>query len=192
MPNVESSYKGCFWSFIAFLFVAAVTVLMTLTSCTTTKEFEKDNHSYQQLTQKMDSMMHTSEVWQQEFIKQQSAVFESLKEMEKNDTSHTVTINEKGDTVKERIVIVREVEKDHSMEREAYNILISQYNRIDSLLKVAVDKQAEVDSVMKAKEKVIEKKPSIVDRIFSKWGVVSFFVVVILTGVYILRRKNYF
>ena len=40
MANVESSYKGCWWTMLMGIVMAAVVAMMMLTSCTTTKIVE--------------------------------------------------------------------------------------------------------------------------------------------------------
>ena len=100
--------------------------------------------------------MRSTNSWQKDFLSRQTSLIEKLSKKEKNDSIHSVTLNEKGDTLKERIVIYKEVSTDHSTEKKEIELLISQYNRIDSLLKVSVEKQAETDSLLREKENVKE------------------------------------
>ena len=91
-------------------------------------------------------------------MSRQTSIFESLKQTEKNDSSYSVTLNEKGDTVKEKIIIYREVSTDHSTEKEEKEMWMQKFRQIDSLLKVSLDRQAETDSLLREKEKVVEKE----------------------------------
>lgn len=131
-------------------------ILFLFCSCATTKEFEKEDHSYSKMTEMVDSLMHSTTSWQKDFFSRQTSLIEKLSQKEKNDSIHSVTLNEKGDTLKERIVIYKEVSTDHSMEKKKMELLISQYNRIDSLLNVSLVKQAETDSLIRAKETAVE------------------------------------
>ena len=144
----------------AWLFVGALIGLIVVffASCTTEKivTVEKENHSYSKMTEMVDSLMRSTTSWQNDFLLRQTSLIEKLSQKEKNDSIHFVTLNEKGDTLKEKIVIHKEVSTDHSMERKEIELLISQYKRIDSLLNVSLVKQAETDSLLRAKETVVE------------------------------------
>ena len=154
---LEKQYKwlcdngGC--APVAFVILL---LLSLFCSCATTKEFEKEDHSYSKMTKMVDSLMRSTTSWQKDFLLRQTSLIEKLSKKEKNDSIHSVTLNEKGDTLKERIVIYKEVNTDHSMEKKEMEMLISQYNRIDSLLNVSLVKQAETDSLLRAKETVVE------------------------------------
>lgn len=128
-------------------------ILFFLFSCGIVKETTTEKHDVSQLTEMMDSLMQSTKTWQSEFLEKKMSVFESLKEKEKNDSSYSVVINEKGDTVRERLVIFHEIEKDHTTEKEVYETLLQQYNRIDSLLNISIMKQAKSDSLIKEMEK---------------------------------------
>ena len=144
----------------AWLFVGALIglIVMFFASCTTEKivTVEKENHSYSKMTEMVDSLIRSTTSWQNDFLLRQTSLIEKLSQKEKNDSIHFVTLNEKGDTLKEKIVIYKEVSTDHSTERKEIELLISQYNRIDSLLNVSLVKQAETDSLLRAKEIVVE------------------------------------
>lgn len=130
-----------------------VSIMLFLSSCKTIKETTTEKHEVLQLTEMMDSLMQSTKIWQSEFLGKQMSVFESLKEKEKNDSSYSVIINEKGDTVRERLVIFHEIEKDHTTEKEVYETLLQQYNRIDSLLNISIIRQTKSDSLIKKMER---------------------------------------
>ena len=138
------------------MMTACLLLLFLLCSCATTKEFEKEDHSYSKMTEMVDSLMRSTTSWQKDFLSRQTSLIERLSQKEKNDSIHSVVLNEKGDTLKERIVIYKEVSTDHSTEKKEMELLISQYHRIDSLLNVSLVKQAETDSLLRAKETVVE------------------------------------
>lgn len=130
-----------------------VSIMLFLSSCKTIKETTTENHEVLQLTEMMDSLMQSTKIWQSEFLEKQMSVFESLKEKEKNDSSYSVVINEKGDTIRERLVIFHEIEKEHTTEKEVYETLLQQYNRIDSLLNISIIRQTKSDSLIKEMER---------------------------------------
>lgn len=135
---------------------AMVLMLFMLCSCSAPKEFENESHAYSLMIERMDSLMHSTTVWQQDFSSKQTSIFESLKQREKNDSSHTVVVNEKGDTVKETIYIYREVEKESSIEKEEKEMWMHKFQQIDSMLQVSLRKQAETDSLLKEKQTEVE------------------------------------
>lgn len=128
-------------------------IMFFMFSCSTIKQTSTEKHDVSQLTEMMDSLMKTTKIWQKDFIERQMSIFESLKEKEKNDSSYSVVVNEKGDTVKEKIVIYHEVEKERVTEKEMYEMIVQQYNRIDSLLNMSIKNQEKSDSLFKEKEK---------------------------------------
>ena len=145
---------GCGGQVMLMGFMALL--LFLLCACSPVKEFENENHAYSLMIERMDSMMHSTATWQEDFSSKQTSIFESLKQKEKNDSSHTVVVNEKGDTVKERIVIYHEVEKESSIEKEEKEMWMQRFKQIDSLLQVSLDKQAETDSLLKEKQTEVE------------------------------------
>ena len=135
---------------------AMVLLAFLLCACSAPKEFENESHAYSLMIDRMDSLMRSTTVWQQDFTSKQTSIFESLKQREKNDTSHTVVVNEKGDTTKERIVIIREIEKESSVEKEEKEMWMHRFQQIDSMLQVSLRKQAETDSLLQQKQTEVE------------------------------------
>lgn len=145
--------RGCGGQMVtAFLFL----LLFVLCACSPVKEFESESHAYSLMIERMDSLMHSTSIWQQDFTSKQTSIFESLKQKEKNDSSHTIVVNEKGDTVKETIYIYREIEKESSIEKEEKEMWMHKFQQIDSLLQVSIDKQAETDSLLQQKQTEVE------------------------------------
>lgn len=142
-------------NFITLMFVVLFSAFL-FCGCSTIREYENENHSYMRMFERMDSMMRSTSLWQQDFMSKQTSIFESLKQSEKNDSSYTVIVNERGDTVKERIVIYHEVERESSVEREEKEMLMQRLRQIDSLFQVQFEKQAETDSLLKQEKKVVE------------------------------------
>lgn len=135
---------------------AIVLLLFLVCGCSAPREFESESHAYSLMIERMDSLVHSTSVWQQDFTSKQTSIFESLKQKEKNDSSHTIVVNEKGDTVKETIYIYREIEKESSVEKEEKEMWMHKFQQIDSLLQVSLAKQAETDSLLQQKQTVVE------------------------------------
>ena len=151
--------------------VFAVIALLLLFSCTTTRNTEQeiDYRHMARITQKMDSMIHATSVWQQSLYEKQSSLVDSFKQSEVRDTSRIVFLGAKGDTIKEKIVIREYIEREHSSFEKETERLEEKFRRTDSLLQVSLAKQEEQDSLIRSYQKttVVEKQPSFMKRL--KW-----------------------
>ena len=185
--------KGCGPTLMSFVITALIILvgLMGLTGCRTIKESEmtNENHKLSELMERMDSMMRTSYTWQQDLYSKQSSLVDSFRHNEKRDSNHVVVINEKGDTVRERIEIYHEVEKDHSSEKQVEEMLVQKIEKLDSMLKVSVEKQAVTDSLLRERDKYkeVEKEKTLGQRI-STFFTDALICVIIFVLVYIILK----
>lgn len=185
--------NGCGPTLMSFVITALIILvgLMGLTGCRTIKESEmtNENHKLSELMERMDSMMRTSYTWQQDLYSKQSSLVDSFRHNEKRDSNHVVVINEKGDTVRERIEIYHEVEKDHSSEKQVEEMLVQKIEKLDSMLKVSVDKQAVTDSLLRERDKYkeVEKEKTLGQRI-STFFTDALICVIIFALVYIILK----
>lgn len=134
----------------AFLVACAMAVGLFFTSCSTKQSVETDvNYRHlEELTDRMDSLFHSTSTWQQSIFEKQTALVDSFKNTEVRDTSHTVFLGEKGDTVKEIIKIKEIIEREHSsseVTQESYQELFKQ-NEV--LFKSTQILQQKVDSLL--------------------------------------------
>jgi len=185
--------KGCGPTLMSFVITALIVLigLMGLTGCRTIKESEmtNENHKLSELMERMDSMMRTSYTWQQDLYSKQSSLVDSFRHNEKRDSNHVVVINEKGDTVRERIEIYHEVEKDHSSEKQETEMLVQKIEKLDSMLRVSVEKQAVTDSLLRERDKYkeVEKEKTLGQRI-STFFTDALVCVIIFVLVYIILK----
>lgn len=167
-----SDRKGC--SGPLYLAALIVAVLILFTGCKTVKstESEREYNRISSLTDRMDSLFKSTATWQQSIYEKQTSLIDSIREKEKNDSSHTVIINEKGDTIKETIIIERVIEKEHSTDSKESETTIQLQSRIDSLVRLTVENKELTDSLLKErnKETVIEKQPTWWQKVTQKIG----------------------
>jgi len=153
-----------------FIMIAVLSVLM-LAGCRSVKSTESglEIHRMQLMTQRMDSMIHATSVWQQNLYEKQTALVDSFKKSEVRDTSHTIFLGAKGDTVKEVIVIKERIESEHSSQESTQELKEEFFRQTDSLLSVNKTMEAKMDSLLREhdKETVVEKKPGLMERL--KW-----------------------
>ena len=174
-------------------------VVLSLISCKSIKSVESttESHKVSELVEKMDSLVTKTSKWQQDIYQKQTSLVDSFKQKEKNDSSHVIIVNEKGDTVRERIEIHHYVEREHSSEKNESEIWIQKFREVDSLLKVSLDKQAVTDSLLKEhnKETVVEKQLTFWQRIkqsLGGWAILISTVLLLILLVklfYFLKRK---
>lgn len=176
-----------------------VVSILCLTGCKTVKstESEREYNRISSLTDKMDSLFKFTATWQQSIYEKQTSLIDSIREKEKNDSIHTVIINEKGDTIKETIIIERIIENEHSTNSKESETIIQLQSRIDSLVRLTVENKELTDSLLKErnKETVIEKQPTWWQKVTQKIGgyaigICGFFIILFVALIYRkLRRK---
>jgi len=184
--------KGCGPTLLMWGIVLAF-VLLLFSGCRSVKEAEttNENHRVSELVEKMDSLFRNTSIWQQDLYSKQSSLIDSFRQNEKRDSSHTVVINEKGDTVKERIVIYHEVEKDHSSEKEESEYWMHRFEKVDSMLQISLDKQEKTDSLLREYEKIIQKQPTKWEQFRLDYGgyAIALIIILLIYAVYRLVRK---
>ena len=172
--------KGCGPTLMTYCIIAFI--LIALCGCRSTKYMESNNESHRmtELFDRMDSLFRYTSTWQQDIYSKQSSLVDSFRQNEKRDSSHTVVLNEKGDTVRERIVIYHEVEKDHSSEKEESEMWMHRFERVDSMLQMSIEKQERTDSLLSEYKKIAEKQPTFKERIILEYGGYAILIVFIL------------
>ncbi len=162
----QQLYGGCGPQVMMYLLIGVI--VMFFASCSTKSLVETDTQ-YQhitELTNRMDSMFRSTSTWQQSIFEKQTALVDSFKNSEVRDTSHTVFLGEKGDTVKEIIKIKEIVEREHSSseKNEAWYSEITK--QTDSLLHSNQVLSSKVDSLLHIhdKETMVEKEASWYER----------------------------
>ena len=140
-------------------------------SCSTKKSVETD-YQYRhitELTDRMDSLIHTTSTWQQSVYEKQTALVDSFKSSEVRDTSRTYFLGEKGDTIREKVVIREIIEREHSSQESTQELREEIFKQTDSLFSSNKVLQAKVDSLLHDHNKatVVEKKAPWYQRIMN-------------------------
>ena len=170
-----------------YLLVVAVAVAWMFCGCATKRSTESSiqMHRMALMTERMDSMLHAQSTWQESIYQKQQSLVDSFKQSEVRDTSHTIFLGAKGDTVKEVITIYKERVIEHTTDSKESESWQERFRQTDSLLQVSLAKQEKMDSTLQqyTKETVVEKQPSFLDRL--KWvglgmllAVIAFFAIV--------------
>ena len=141
----------------------------------------------------MDSMFRSTSTWQQNIFEKQTALVDSFKQKEVRDTSRVVFLNEKRDTIKEVITIKETIEREHSSQESTQERWEERFRQTDSMLQVSLQKQEAMDSILREhnKETVVEKKPSLGDKL--KWfagGVVLSMIGVIACASAFIKKNS--
>lgn len=173
----------------AFLVVCAMAVGLFFTSCSTKQSVETDvsYRHLEELTNRMDSLFHSTSTWQQSIFEKQTALVDSFKQSEVRDTSRTTFLNEKGDTVKEIIKIKEIIEREHNtseVTQESYQELFRQ-NEV--LFKSTQVLQQKVDSLLHDHNKttVVTKEAPWYQRWLSK----ILFIIILIMFSYIVYLR---
>ena len=167
-----------------------LTVFFLLLSCKSTKSVESSSESHRvtELTERIDSAFRSYSLLQQQMLVNQSSLTDKLMEKERNDSSQTVVVNEKGDTVKERVVIYKYLERQHDTDRSELNMWMERYRETDSLLRKVIERQAVTDSLIEKHDKVtvVENKPTLWQRTRQYAGDMAIIGLVLVLTLYLL------
>lgn len=176
-----------------FMIIAFIICFMC--SCKTTSSTEQtiDYRHMARLTERVDSLLHSTATWQQSIYQKQTSLVDSFKHKEVRDTSHVIFLGAKGDTVKETIYIKEYIEREHTSQESTQERWEERFRQTDSLLQVSLQKQEAMDSVLQShnKETVVEKKPSLGDKV--KWfagGVVLTLIGCIACATAFIRKSS--
>lgn len=186
----RKSSTGSYKAIVKALLVAcAMAVGLFFASCSTKQSVETDVsfRHLEELTNRMDSLFHSTSTWQQSIFEKQTALVDSFKQSEVRDTSHTVFLGEKGDTVKEIIKIKEIVEREHSsseVTQESYQELFRQNEVLFHSTQVLQNK---VDSLLHDHNKttVVEKEAPWYQRWLSK----ILFIIILIMFSYIVYLR---
>ena len=153
--------SGCLGSLgaliITFILLA---VLSLLTSCTPQRIIsdETTERRTSELYDRMDSLLRVRTVvqqdstWRQEILRQ----FQSIRE--KSDTSHSVTLNAAGDTIRERIIINNVRETTSETDREQLLVMSHRLEVMDSTVQAQSLMLQRMDSLLHEKQQTVEKE----------------------------------
>ena len=167
---------------------------MGLSSCSTKSMVETDTQ-YQhisELTSSVDSLIHATATWQKSIFEKQTALVDSFKQSEVRDTSRTTFLNEKGDTIKEKIVITKIIEREHSSQESTQEYYQELFKQTDSLFQSNKVLQEKVDSLLHDHNKatVVEKKAPWYERLWNKLELILLIIIVLWIATERLRRKT--
>lgn len=179
------------WYLLLMAFIA-ISILCCLIGCRSTSTIEKEKEISRgyQLTDMMDSLLKSTSRIQQDFYQRQTSLIDSIRQMERNDSSHSVVINEKGDTIRETFYVERVKEREHSTESKERELISHIQSEVDSLIRLSSENKELIDSLLKEhnKETVIVKEPSMWQKIKSAVGGYAIVLSIILIGIYVLSR----
>jgi len=167
-----------------------LTAFFLLLSCKSTKSVESSfkSHRMTELTEHIDSAFRSYSLLQQQMLVNQSSLTDKLMEKERNDSSQTVVVNEKGDTVRERVVIYKYLERQHDTDRSELNMWMERYRETDSLLRKVIERQAVTDSLIEKHDKVtvVENEPTLWQRTRQYAGDMAIIGLVLVLTLYLL------
>lgn len=184
----EAKYNGCGTQIALFVMLA----VFLLCGCTTKSLVETDTQyrHLTELTERMDSMFHSTSTWQQSLFEKQTALVDSFKSSEVRDTSHTVFLGEKGDTVKEIINITKIIEREHTSSESTQELREEFLKQTDSLYRSNKELQAKMDSLLHDHNKatVVEKKAPWYERLLA--NVAPWVIIALLLYIIIFSKKT--
>ena len=167
---------------------------MGLSYCSTKSMVETDTqyHQISELTSKMDSLFHSTSTWQKSIFEKQTALVDSFKQSEVRDTSRTVFLGEKGDTIKEKIVITKIIEREHTSSENTQEFQQEIFKQTDSLFQSNKVLQEKVDSLLHDHNKatVVTKEVPWYERLWNKLELILLIIIVLWIATERLRRKT--
>ena len=151
---------GCLGSFAGMVIAVTIIALCSLfVGCTTTKEMSyTEQHRIENLMDRMDSLMHTKTVIQQDSAWRETILHQFQSIREKSDTSHTVVVDSVGNIIKERIIINNTRETISETDRQERQVMMHRLEVMDSTLNVMRQQIEHSDSLLQAKETTVIKQ----------------------------------
>ena len=179
----------------ALLVAIAMAVGLIFASCSTKQSVETDVsfRHLEELTDRMDSIFHSTSTWQQSIFEKQTALVDSFKNSEVRDTSHTVFLGEKGDTVKEIIKIKEIIEREHSSSEINETWFSEITKQTDSLLHSNQVLSSKVDSLLQDHNKttvVQEKVPWYKRWLLKLYPILIGCLVIYIVYIKVFRKSN--
>lgn len=144
----------------ALAFILGILICALFGSCTPQRIIsdERTEHVSQEMLSRMDSLWATHTVvqqdstWRQEILRQ----FQSIRE--KSDTSHSVTLNAAGDTIRERIIINNVRETTSETDREQLTVMSYRLEVMDSTVQSQNLMLQRMDSLLHERQQTVEKE----------------------------------
>ena len=190
------SVKSVVLGFLTFITVLALLALMSLfTGCTPQRiisETQEQRHT-QEMLQRMDSLLRIRTVTQQDSIWRQEILrqFQSIRE--KSDTSHSVTINAAGDTIRERIIINNIRESTSETDREQLTVMSHRLEVMDSTMQAQSQQICRMDSLLRQQKQAEIKE---VAKPLNRWQQIQIWLgrlvlvaLAVLTGIWLIRKR---
>lgn len=137
-----------FLTFFTVLLLLALTSL--LTGCTTRRSVSDtmEQRHRQEMLQRMDSTLMAHSIARQDSTWHQEILRQFLLIREKSDTSHSVTLNAVGDTIRERIIINTIRENASQTDREQLTVMSHRLEVMDSIVRVQSELISCMDSLL--------------------------------------------
>ena len=160
------------WYILLVIFIGMCLVCLCSCKSTSSVEFGSEAHKVSFLVDRFDSLVSRTAMWHDDIYQKQTSLVDSIRQMERNDSSSSVVINEKGDTVREVIRIERIIERERTTESTESELEIHLQSQVDSLIRLTTENKALTDSLLRehSKETVIVKEPSLWQKIKSAIG----------------------
>lgn len=195
---LRQSLRAAVRSVIAFFLLIIAGALCSLfTSCTTQKVVasQQTEHYVSDMMQRMDSLMHSRTVVQQDSVWRETILrqFQSIRE--KSDTSHHVVVDSAGRVIQEKIVInnVREVTSE--TDRQEIHRLSHQVETMDSTMRIIQQQIQHSDSLLQQRQQIVEKE---VPAQLSWWqqtqiwmGRLVLVALAVLLAVWLVRKRTW-
>jgi len=170
---------------------------MLMAACATTKQETSyvEQHRVQTLMDRMDSVIKTKTVVQQDSAWRETILrqFESIKE--KSDTSHYVVVDSAGKVIKETTIINNVRETTRESDRQEREMLMHRLDIQDSTMRVLQQQLSHAESLIQSKEKTVVKK---VSNPLSWWqqarlwfGNIALVLLAALAGAITFRKKSW-
>ena len=189
LSSSTGTYKICFWCFVI---IFAMALCLCFASCSTKSmvETETQYHQISELTSKMDSLFHSTSTWQQSIFEKQTALVDSFKQSEVRDTSRTTFLNEKGDTIKEKIVITKIIEREHNTSESTQEYYQELFKQTDSLFHSNQVLQEKMDSLLSEhnKETVVTKEIPWYKKLWNRLELILLIIIIVWLVISRLKR----
>ena len=188
--------KSIVLGFLTFITLLALLALMSLvTGCTPHRIVSDTQEQWntKEMLQRMDSLLRIRTVTQQDSTWHQEILRQFQLIREKSDTSHSVTLNAAGDTIRERIIINTIRESASETDREQLTVMSHRLEVMDSTMQAQSQQICRMDSILRQQKhteiKEVAKPLNWWQKMQIWLGRLVLVAIAVLIGIWLIRKR---
>lgn len=174
--------------------IGCVVICLLFTSCSTPSNTSYiEQHKIERMMDRMDSVINTKTVIQQDSAWRESIMRQFKSIREKSDTSHTLVLDTAGNVIKETTIINNIRETNSETDRREREWMIHRMEVMDSTMNIMRQQLSTTDSLLRSRE---DTKIKEVEKDLSWWqnmrlwlGNLVLIALAVAAAVWVIKKK---